>query len=88
MGVGRIGDETSIPFLQKAITARFAVKSAILALGKIGSPVIAATMLKGLADKDETIRVLAAEALSQVALRQRFWSDFHTPACAQGSSEH
>ncbi|HXW53542.1 MAG TPA: HEAT repeat domain-containing protein [Myxococcota bacterium] len=72
--LGEIGDEISVPFLLKAINARFAIKSAILALGKIGSKAIAGAMLKSLADQDEAVRVLAAKALSQV----RFDDDFET----------
>lgn len=64
--LGEIGDDSSIPFLLSALHANFVAKSAILALGKIGSPKAADAILGRLADNDETVRVLAAKALGQI----------------------
>lgn len=68
--LGEIGDESSIPFLIEALNANFLTKSAILALGKIGSPVSIKPILKSLSDHDEGIRVLAAKALGQIRYNQ------------------
>lgn len=71
--LGEIGDEAAVPFLTHALNAQFVPKSAILALGKIGSPDAVETILCNLRDSDEIIRLLAAKALSQI----RFNDDFN-----------
>jgi|SRR5579871_3029650 len=69
--LGEIGDDKSVPYLKDALEAGFAMKSAILALGKIGAPTIARSLLNSLHHKDETVRALAARALSQLRFEQQ-----------------
>jgi HEAT repeat protein len=64
--LGEIGDETAIPFLLNALDAGFVPKSAILALGKIGSFQAVDALLRALNDSEETVRLLAVKALGQI----------------------
>lgn len=64
--LGEIGDEAALPYLLTALRARFVPKSALLALGKIGSPEILDGILLSLEDDDETVRLLSAKALLQI----------------------
>lgn len=68
--LGEIKDEAAVPFLLSALTANFVKKSAILALGKIGSPKTVDAILENLNDSDETIRLLAVKALLQIRFGQ------------------
>lgn len=64
--LGEIGDETAIPFLLNALSANFIPRSAILALGKIGSPKTVDAILESLGDTDEAVRLLAVKAIGQI----------------------
>lgn len=64
--LGELGDEASLPFLQACLNERFAIKSVLVALGKIGSPTLTKPLLIHLDDPDETIRLLTIKALLTV----------------------
>lgn len=64
--IGELRIKKAIPFLKAAVRANFSVKSAISALGKIGSPKVVDVLLDHLNDDDEVVRLLAARSLGQV----------------------
>src|SRR6185437_13577944 len=64
--LGEIGDESALPFLTEALLAHFVPKSAIVALGKIGSKSSVEILVKFLSDKDANLRALSAKSLGQI----------------------
>lgn len=64
--LGEIGDESALPFLTEALLSHFVPKSAIVALGKIGSKSSVEILLKFLGDKDANLRALSAKSLGQI----------------------
>ncbi len=68
--LGEIGDESALPFLLTALKANFIPRSAILALGKIGSPNAVDAILGSLGSTDEAVRLLAVKAIGQIRFGQ------------------
>jgi HEAT repeat protein len=64
--LGEIGNEAALPFLLTALQANFIPKSAILALGKIGSPDAVEAILDSLCSDDEAVRLLCVKAIGQI----------------------
>ncbi len=79
--LGEIGDESALPFLLMALDEDFVPRSAILALGKIGSPNSVDAILSSLNNTDEAVRLLAVKALGQI----RFGSNEFLIAKARSS---
>lgn len=69
--LGEIADIAALPFLLTALRANFIPKSAILALGKIGSRDAVDAILQNLGSSDEAVRLLAVKAIGQI----RFFHD-------------
>jgi HEAT repeat protein len=64
--LGELGDKRALPFLLTALQSDFVPKSAIIALGKIGSPDAADALFACLNSDDEAIRLLSVKAIGQI----------------------